>query len=685
MTQLYMEKNFKRTTVTSALPYANGPVHIGHLAGVYVPADIYVRYLRLKKEDVLFIGGSDEHGVPITIRAKKEGITPQDVVDRYHTLIKDSFKEFGISFDIYSRTTSNTHHGLASDFFRKLYEKEEFIEKTSMQYYDEEAKQFLADRYITGECPHCHAEGAYGDQCEKCGTSLSPTDLINPKSAISGSQPVMKETKHWYLPLDKHEEWLRQWILEDHKEWRPNVYGQCKSWLDMGLQPRAVSRDLDWGIPVPVEGAEGKVLYVWFDAPIGYISNTKELLPDTWETWWKDPETRLIHFIGKDNIVFHCIVFPAMLKAEGSYILPDNVPSNEFLNLEDDKISTSRNWAVWLHEYLVDFPGKQDVLRYVLTANAPETKDNNFTWKDFQARNNNELVAVYGNFVNRALQLTKKYYDGVVPACGELTDYDKETLKEFSDVKQEVEKLLDVFKFRDAQKEAMNLARIGNKYLADCEPWKVIKTNPERVKTILHISLQLVANLAIAFEPFLPFSSEKLRKMLNMESFEWNQLGNTDLLKAGHQLGEPALLFEKIEDSAIEAQMQRLEDIKKLNEAAAHKANPIKPTIAFEDFEKLDIRVGKVLECEAVPKMKKLLQFKIADGLENRTIISGIAQHYKPEELVGKQVLFIANLAPRQFKNGLVSEGMILSAENYDGTLTVTSVLKEVAPGSEVK
>ena len=685
MTQLYMEKNFKRTTVTSALPYANGPVHIGHLAGVYVPADIYVRYLRLKKEDVLFIGGSDEHGVPITIRAKKEGITPQDVVDRYHTLIKDSFKEFGISFDIYSRTTSNTHHGLASDFFRKLYEKEEFIEKTSMQYYDEEAKQFLADRYITGECPHCHAEGAYGDQCEKGGTSLSPTDLINPKSAISGSQPVMKETKHWYLPLDKHEEWLRQWILEDHKEWRPNVYGQCKSWLDMGLQPRAVSRDLDWGIPVPVEGAEGKVLYVWFDAPIGYISNTKELLPDTWETWWKDPETRLIHFIGKDNIVFHCIVFPAMLKAEGSYILPDNVPSNEFLNLEDDKISTSRNWAVWLHEYLVDFPGKQDVLRYVLTANAPETKDNNFTWKDFQARNNNELVAVYGNFVNRALQLTKKYYDGVVPACGELTDYDKETLKEFSDVKQEVEKLLDVFKFRDAQKEAMNLARIGNKYLADCEPWKVIKTDPERVKTILHISLQLVANLAIAFEPFLPFSSEKLRKMLNMESFEWNQLGNTDLLKAGHQLGEPALLFEKIEDSAIEAQMQRLEDIKKLNEAAAHKANPIKPTIAFEDFEKLDIRVGKVLECEAVPKMKKLLQFKIADGLENRTIISGIAQHYKPEELVGKQVLFIANLAPRQFKNGLVSEGMILSAENYDGTLAVTSVLKEVAPGSEVK
>ena len=680
-----MEKKFKRTTVTSALPYANGPVHIGHLAGVYVPADIYVRYLRLKKEDVLFIGGSDEHGVPITIRAKKEGITPQDVVDRYHTLIKDSFKEFGISFDIYSRTTSSTHREVASDFFRKLYDKGEFVEKTSMQYYDEEAKQFLADRYITGECPHCHAEGAYGDQCEKCGTSLSPTDLINPKSAISGSQPVMKETKHWYLPLDKHEGWLRQWILEDHKEWRPNVYGQCKSWLDMGLQPRAVSRDLDWGIPVPVEGADGKVLYVWFDAPIGYISNTKELLPETWETWWKDPETRLIHFIGKDNIVFHCIVFPAMLKAEGSYILPDNVPSNEFLNLEDDKISTSRNWAVWLHEYLTDFPGKQDVLRYVLTANAPETKDNNFTWKDFQARNNNELVAVYGNFVNRALQLTKKYYEGVVPACGELTDYDKETIAEFIGVKAEVEKLLDVFKFRDAQKEAMNLARIGNKYLADCEPWKVIKTDPERVKTILHISLQLVANLAIAFEPFLPFSSEKLRKMLNMKTFEWTQLGNTDLLKAGHQLGEPALLFEKIEDSAIDAQMQRLAEIKKQNEAAAHKANPIKPTISFEDFEKLDIRVGKVLECEAVPKMKKLLKFKIADGLENRTIVSGIAQHYQPEELVGKQVLFIANLAPRQFKNGLVSEGMILSAENFDGSLAVTSLLKEVAPGSEIK
>ncbi|WP_337604949.1 methionine--tRNA ligase [Paraprevotella clara] len=678
-----MEKNFKRTTVTSALPYANGPVHIGHLAGVYVPADIYVRYLRLKKEDVLFIGGSDEHGVPITIRAKKEGITPQDVVDRYHKIIKDSFEEFGISFDVYGRTTSKVHRETASEFFRTLYDKGEFVEKTSMQYYDEEAHTFLADRYITGECPHCHAEGAYGDQCEKCGTSLSPTDLINPKSAISGSKPVMRETKHWYLPLDKHEAWLRQWILEDHKEWRNNVYGQCKSWLDMGLQPRAVSRDLDWGIPVPVEGAEGKVLYVWFDAPIGYISNTKELLPDSWETWWKDPETRLVHFIGKDNIVFHCIVFPAMLKAEGSYILPDNVPSNEFLNLEGDKISTSRNWAVWLHEYLRDFPGKQDVLRYVLTANAPETKDNDFTWKDFQARNNNELVAVYGNFVNRALQLTQKYYDGVVPACGELTEYDRQTLDEFKDVKAKVEELLDAFKFRDAQKEAMNLARIGNKYIADSEPWKVVKTDPERVKTIIYISLQLTANLAIAFEPFLPFSSEKLRKMLNMESFEWNRLGRTDLLQAGHRLAKPELLFEKIEDDVIEAQVQKLLDTKKANEEANYKAKPIRENIAFEDFQKLDIRVGTVLECTKVPKADKLLCFKIADGLENRTIVSGISKFYKPEELVGKQVCFIANLAPRKLK-GIESQGMILSALNYDESLSVITVDREVKPGSEV-
>ena len=678
-----MEKKFKRTTVTSALPYANGPVHIGHLAGVYVPADIYVRYLRLKKEDVLFIGGSDEHGVPITIRAKKEGITPQDVVDRYHKIIKDSFEEFGISFDVYGRTTSEVHCETASEFFRTLYDKGEFVEKTSMQYYDEEAHTFLADRYITGECPHCHAEGAYGDQCEKCGTSLSPTDLINPKSAISGSKPVMRETKHWYLPLDKHEAWLRQWILEDHKEWRNNVYGQCKSWLDMGLQPRAVSRDLDWGIPVPVEGAEGKVLYVWFDAPIGYISNTKELLPDSWEKWWKDPETRLVHFIGKDNIVFHCIVFPAMLKAEGSYILPDNVPSNEFLNLEGDKISTSRNWAVWLHEYLRDFPGKQDVLRYVLTANAPETKDNDFTWKDFQARNNNELVAVYGNFVNRALQLTQKYYDGVVPACGELTEYDRQTLDEFKDVKAKVEELLDAFKFRDAQKEAMNLARIGNKYIADSEPWKVVKTDPERVKTVIYISLQLTANLAIAFEPFLPFSSEKLRKMLNMESFEWNRLGRTDLLVPGHQLAKPELLFEKIEDDVIEAQVQKLLDTKKANEEANYKAKPVRENIAFEDFQKLDIRVGTVLECTKVPKADKLLCFKIADGLENRTIVSGISKFYKPEELVGKQVCFIANLAPRKLK-GIESQGMILSALNYDESLSVITVDREVKPGSEV-
>ena len=685
-----MEKKFKRTTVTSALPYANGPVHIGHLAGVYVPADIYVRYLRLKGEDVLFIGGSDEHGVPVTIRAKKEGCTPQDVVDRYHGIIKNAFADFGISFDVYSRTTSKTHHKLASDFFKTLYENGKFIEMESEQFYDEGAKQFLSDRNIMGQCPRCMAEGAYGDQCEKCGSTLSPDELINPVNALTGNPLVKKATKHWYLPLDAHQPWLEEWILHDHKEWRTNVYGQCKSWLDAGLKPRAVTRDLEWGIPVPVEGAEGKVLYVWFDAPIGYISNTKELCdahPEkgNWETWWKDPETRLVHFIGKDNIVFHCIVFPAMLKAEGSYILPDNVPGNEFLNLEGDKISTSRNWAVWLHEYLVDFPGKQDVLRYVLTANAPETKDNDFTWKDFQARNNNELVAVYGNFVNRALQLTQKYYDGVVPAPGELTDYDKETLAEFKDVKEKVERLLDNFKFRDAQKEAMNLARIGNKYIADCEPWKVIKTDPERVKTIIYISLQLTANLAIAFEPFLPFSSDKLRGMLNMPTFEWESLGNTDILPIGHQLAAPALLFEKIEDATIDAQIQRLEEIKKANEAAAYKANPIKPTVTFEDFEKLDIRVGTVLECENVPKMKKLLKFKIADGLENRTIVSGIAQHYQPEELVGKQVLFIANLAPRQFKNGLVSEGMILSAENFDGSLAVTSLLKEVKPGSEVK
>ena len=620
----------------------------------------------------------------VNLIAKKEGITPQDVVDRYHGIIKKSFEEFGISFDIYSRTTSATHRQVASDFFRTLYDKGEFIEKTSEQYYDEEAKQFLADRYITGTCPHCGNEKAYGDQCEACGTSLSPTDLINPKSAISGSQPVMKETKHWYLPLDKWEPFLRQWILEGHKEWKPNVYGQCKSWLDMGLQPRAVSRDLDWGIPVPVEGAEGKVLYVWFDAPIGYISNTKELLPESWETWWKDPETKMVHFIGKDNIVFHCIVFPAMLKAEGSYNLPENVPANEFLNLEGDKISTSRNWAVWLNEYLVDMPGKQDVLRYVLTANAPETKDNDFTWKDFQARNNNELVAILGNFVNRALVLTEKYFEGKVPAAGELTDYDRQTLTDFANVKADVERLLDTYHFRDAQKEAMNLARIGNKYLADTEPWKLAKTDMARVATIMNIALQITANLAIAFEPFLPFSMEKLNKMLNVEPLGWNRLGSTDLLEAGHQLGKSELLFEKIEDSVIEAQVQKLLDTKKANEEANYKAKPIRENIEFDDFMKLDIRVGTVLECTKVPKADKLLQFRIDDGLEKRTIVSGIAQHYKPEDLVGKQVCFIANLAPRKLK-GIVSEGMILSAENFDGKLAVITPEKEVKPGSEVK
>ncbi len=676
-------KTFNRTLVTAALPYANGGVHIGHLAGVYVPSDIYVRYLRLRKQEVLFVCGSDEHGVPVTIRARKEGCTVQEVVDRYHQLIKQSFEDFGISFDVYSRTTSDTHKKVASDFFRTLYDKGEFLERESEQYYDEEAKTFLADRYITGECPHCHNPNAYGDQCEKCGKDLSPTELINPESKVSGSKPVLRKTKHWYLPLDKHQEWLGPWIAS-HPEWRPNVSGQCKSWLDMGLQPRAVSRDLDWGIPVPVEGAEGKVLYVWFDAPIGYISNTKELLPDTWEKWWKSEDTRLLHFIGKDNIVFHCIVFPAMLKAEGSYILPDNVPSNEFLNLEDDKISTSRNWAVWLHEYLQDFPGKQDVLRYVLTANAPETKDNNFTWADFQARNNNELVAVYGNFVNRALQLTQKYYEGEVPACGELTESDRATIEEFRGVKAEVERLLDTFRFRDAQKEAMNLARIGNKYLADAEPWKVIKTDPERVKTILYVSLQLVANLAIAFEPFLPNSSAKLRKMLANPELTWEQLGQTDLLAAGTVLPKPELLFEKIEDETIQAQLDKLAAIKKQNEQENYRANDIKTTIPFEDFEKLDIRVGTVTACERVPKMKKLLRFDIADGLENRVIVSGIAQHYEPEQLVGKQVCFIANLAPRTFKNGLTSEGMILSALNADGTLAVICPEKNVLPGSEV-
>ena len=687
-----MEENkFKRTTVTAALPYANGGVHIGHLAGVYVPADIYVRYLRLKKKEVMFIGGSDEHGVPVTIRARKEGITVQEVVDRYHNLIKKSFEDFGISFDIYSRTTSKIHNKFASDFFRTLYDKGELVEKTEEQFCDEVTGEFLTDRNIVGTCPRCGAEGAYGDQCEKCGATLSPEELINPTNKNNpGHGLVKKATKNWYLPLNKWQDWLKQWILEDHKEWRPNVYGQCKSWLDMDLQPRAMTRDLDWGIPVPVEGAEGKVLYVWFDAPIGYISNTKELCdakPEqwgTWQKWWQDPSSRLVHFIGKDNIVFHCIVFPTMLKAHGGYILPDNVPSNEFLNLENDKISTSRNWAVWLHEYLVDFPGKQDVLRYVLTANAPETKDNNFTWKDFQDRNNNELVAVYGNFVNRALQLTKKYFGGVVPQCGELQDVDRKAIEEFKDVKQKVEALLDTFKFRDAQKEAMNLARIGNKYITDCEPWHVAKTDMERVKTILYISLQLVANLEIAFEPFLPFSSAKLREMLNVSETEWDQLGSTELLKPGHQLGTPALLFEKIEDEAINAQLQKLEDTKKANEAASYVAAPIKENVDFETFEKMDIRVGHIKDCQKVKKSKKLLQFTIDDGSgKDRTILSGIAAYYEPEQLIGKDVLFVANFAPRKMM-GIESQGMILSAVNFDGTLNVTSVLGNVKPGSQV-
>ena len=686
-----MEKNFKRTTVTAALPYANGPVHIGHLAGVYVPADIYVRYLRLKGRQVVFIGGSDEHGVPVTIRARKEGITVQQVVDRYHELIKDSFRRFGISFDIYSRTTSPTHHKLASDFFRKLYDEGKFVEKVSEQFYDEQTGHFLTDRNIRGECPRCHAADAYGDQCEKCGATLSPEELINPYNAETGNPLVKRATKHWYLPLDQYQPWLEQWILQDHKEWRSNVYGQCKSWLDGGLHPRAVTRDLDWGIPVPVEGAEGKVLYVWFDAPIGYISNTKELCdaqPEkfgSWETWWKDPETRLVHFIGKDNIVFHCIVFPSMLKAHGGYILPDNVPSNEFLNLEGNKISTSKNYAVWLNEYLDEMPGRQDELRYVLTANAPETKDNDFTWADYQARCNNELVAVYGNFVNRALQLTQKYYDGEVPAPGQLTDYDQQTLDEFRGVKEKLEGLLEAFKFREAQKEAMNLARIGNKYIADSEPWKVVKTDPERVKTVIYISLQLTANLAIAFEPFLPFSSERLRTMIDMPEFSWEDLGKTDLLAPGKRLPKPELLFTKVEDEAIELQMKKLQDTIKANEEAAYKAQPVKETVAFEDFQKLDIRVGIVKACEKVKKSKKLLRFSLDDGSgTDRTILSGIAQWYEPEQMVGKRVLFIANLAPRKIM-GEESHGMILSAVNYDGNLSVTTTLDEVKGGSTVE
>ena len=694
---------FKRTLVTTALPYANGPVHIGHLAGVYVPADIYVRYLRLKGRDVLFVGGSDEHGVPVTIRARKEGITTQEVVDRYHELIKSSFERFGISFDVYSRTTSKIHHKFASDYFRKLYDNGKFIEQTTEQFYDPETGHFLTDRNIRGECPHCHAAGAYGDQCEKCGSTLSPEELINPYNAETGNALVKKPTTHWYLPLDQYQQWLEKWILEDHKEWRPNVYGQCKSWLDGGLRPRAVTRDLDWGIPVPVEGAEGKVLYVWFDAPIGYISNTKEICdaqPEKWgkwETWWKDPDTRLIHFIGKDNIVFHCIVFPAMLKADGSYILPDNVPSNEFLNLEGDKISTSRNWAVWLNEYLDDFPGKQDVLRYVLTANAPETKDNDFTWSDFQARNNNELVAIYGNFVNRALVLTKKYFEGKVPKTSDFTDYDRATIDEFKNVKAQLESLLEDFKFREAQKEAMNLARIGNKYLADTEPWKLAKTDMERTATILNLALQIAANLSIAFEPFLPFSSNKLRQMLapnvksQMSNFKWDCLGRIDLLPEGQSLGEVSLLFEKIEDDAIQAQLDRLARIKAENEAAAKEAElanwkpaAIKADTFIDEFDKMDIRVATVLDCQPVKKSERLLQFTLDDGMGGRTILSGIAQSYPdPSVLIGKQVLYIANFPPRKMM-GIESQGMILSAVDADGKLVVTTTSRPVRPGSQV-
>lgn len=680
-----MEKNFRRTLVTTALPYANGPVHIGHLAGVYVPADIYVRFLRLKGEEVKMIGGSDEHGVPITIRARKEGVTPQDVVDRYHKLIKDSFQELGISFDVYSRTTSETHRATASEFFRHIYNKGGFVVRKSKQLYDEGAGRFVADRYVVGECPVCHAQGAYGDQCEKCGSSLSPTDLINPRCAETGNVPVLRETEHWYLPLEDYQQALEKWILEGHKEWRTNVYGQCKSWLDLGLQPRAVTRDLDWGIPVPVEGAEGKVLYVWFDAPIGYISNTREILPDSWEKWWKDPETRIINFIGKDNIVFHCIIFPAMLMAYGDgFQLPDNVPANEFLNLEGNKISTSRNWAVWLHEYLHDFPGKQDVLRYVLTANAPETRDNDFTWSDFQARNNSELVAVFGNFVNRAMVLTGKYFNGEMPARTELLDVDKAAFDEIRVAVKAMTEALDTFHFREALKQAMEIARVGNRYLQETEPWKVSKTDMERTATILNVALQICANLAVAFEPFLPFSSEKLCKMLNLSDLKWDMLSRDDLLPAGHKLGEPVLLFEKIEDDAIAAQLKRLDDIKKQNELSAWKPEPQQPDVPFDDFLKMDIRVGTVIECDRVPKADKLLRFLIDDGMEKRTIVSGIAKFYKPEDLVGKQVCFVANFAPRKLK-GVESQGMILSAQNPDGSLVVISPSAPVTPGSQVK
>jgi methionyl-tRNA synthetase len=675
--------NYKRTLITSALPYANGPVHIGHLAGVYVPADIYARYLRMKGEEVAFIGGSDEHGVPITLKAKNEGVKPQDIVDKYHGIIKDAFSRFGISFDVYSRTSSKVHHQTASEFFKKLYDEGKFIEKTSEQYYDQEAEQFLADRYITGTCPKCGNDKAYGDQCEACGSSLNATDLIDPKSTLSGNPPVMKETKHWYLPLDKYEPWLKEWILEGHKEWKSNVYGQCKSWIDGGLNPRAVTRDLDWGVPVPVNGADGKVLYVWFDAPIGYISATKEWTPD-WEKWWKDNDTRMLHFIGKDNIVFHCIIFPSMLKAEGTYNLPENVPANEFLNLEGDKISTSRNWAVWLHEYLDEFPGKEDVLKYVLTANAPETKDNDFTWKDFQARNNNELVAILGNFVNRALVLTQKYYDGVVPAAGKLLDVDKSTLEQIITLKNQVEKSLDTFRFREALKTAMDMARLGNKYLADMEPWKVVKTDTERVKTIMNTCLQIAANLTIVFAPFMPFKMDKLRQFLNMEKLNWSMLGNTHLIEPGHIINKPELLFEKIEDSVIDAQVQKLLDTKKANQIEQTIAKPAKDNCTFDDFQKIDIRTGTIIEAEKVAKTKKLLKLKVDTGIDQRTVVSGIAEYYKPEDIIGQQVCILVNLQARELR-GILSQGMILMAENADGSLKFVSPGEQVKNGSEVK
>lgn len=676
-------KTFKRYLVTSALPYANGPIHIGHLAGVYVPSDIYTRYLRLKDADVISVCGSDEHGVPITLKARKEGISPQEVVDRYHALNKKAFEDFGIAFDIYSRTSNKIHYETASDFFRKLYDKGEFAEKSTEQYYDEEAGCFLADRYITGTCPHCGNSNAYGDQCEKCGTSLSPNELINPHSTVSGSKPVLRSTLHWYLPLDRYEAWLREWILEGHREWKTNVYGQCKSWLDQGLQPRAVSRDLDWGVPVPVDGAEGKVLYVWFDAPIGYISATRELTPD-WEKYWKDSETKMVHFIGKDNIVFHCIIFPSMLKAEGSFILPENVPANEFLNLEGDKISTSRNWAVWLHEYLEDFPGRQDVLRYSLCASAPEAKDNDFTWKEFQARNNNELVAILGNFVNRTLVLTNNYYEGRVPEKGETTSADEETLSEIASLKSNVEAALESFRFREALKEAMNLARLGNKYLADSEPWKVIKTDPERVKTIMYVALQITANLAVICEPFLPFSMEKLRKWLNMSAMRWDDAGRTDLLKPGHTIGRPGLLFEKIEDSEIQRQVDRLTETKRANEAVSSPAAAAKSAVSYDDFSKIDIRTATILEAEKVPKTTKLLKLKIDTGLDIRTIVSGIAEYYEPEKIIGRQISIIANLEPRKIK-GIESQGMILMAEDRDGKLVMVSPADRVSNGSMIK